>query len=53
MQWEFMVALALAIPFFAFPVLLWYLDIGSSYAAIQEARKRRFAPREGRVQGSG
>jgi len=43
MQWEFVVALVLAIPIIAFPALLWYLDIGNSYAAIREARKRRAA----------
>ena len=48
MQWEFIVALVIAIPIIAFPVLLWYLDIRRSYAAIREARKRRATRREER-----
>jgi len=48
MHWEFIVALVLAIPIIAFPALLWYLDIGRSYGAIWEARKRRAARREER-----
>lgn len=44
MQWEFMIALVLAIPIILFPVaFLWYLNIGGIYAAIREARKRRVA----------
>jgi len=41
MQWNFIVALVLAISIIVFPAFLWYLDIGGSYAAIREARKRR------------
>lgn len=42
MQWEFIVALVLAIPVILFPVaFVWYLNIGGIYHAIQEARKRR------------
>jgi len=48
MQWEFIVALVLAIPVIVFPVFLWYLDISGRYAAIGEARKRRLARREER-----
>ena len=48
MQWEFIVALVLAIPVILLPVaLVWYLNIGGIYAAIQEARKRRAAHEEG------
>jgi hypothetical protein len=44
MQWEFIVALVLAIPVILFPVaFVWYLNIGGIYHAIQEARKRRAA----------
>jgi hypothetical protein len=46
MHWEFIVALVLAIPIISFPVLLWYLDIGGSFAAIREAGKRRAAKEE-------
>jgi len=44
MQWEFIVALIIAIPIILFPVaFIWYLNIGGIYRAIQEARKRRAA----------
>ena len=47
MQWEFIVALVLAIPIILFPAMfIWYLNIGGVYAAIQEARKRRAAREE-------
>lgn len=47
MQWEFIVALVLAIPVILFPVaFVWYLNIGGIYHAIQEARKRRAAREE-------
>ncbi len=44
MQWEFVVALVIAIPIILFPVaFVWYLNIGGIYAAIKEARKKRVA----------
>ena len=44
MQWEFVVALVIAIPIVLFPaVFVWYLNIGGIYAAIKEARARRVA----------
>jgi len=44
MQWEFIVALVLAIPVILFPVaFIWYLNIGGIYHAIREARKRQAA----------
>ncbi|MBN2462350.1 MAG: hypothetical protein JXB43_01970 [Dehalococcoidia bacterium] len=44
MQWEFIVALMIAIPVILFPVaFIWYVNIGGIYHAIQEARKRRAA----------
>ncbi|MFC1974708.1 hypothetical protein ACFLVA_01695 [Chloroflexota bacterium] len=47
MQWEFIVALAIAIPIILFPAaFVWYLNIGGIYHAIQEARKRRAAREE-------
>ncbi len=47
MQWEFIVALIIAIPVILFPVaFIWYLNIGGIYHAIQEARKRRVAHEE-------
>ncbi len=48
MQWEFIVALVLAIPVILFPAaFVWYLNIGGIYAAIKEARVRRVARKEG------
>jgi len=46
MQWEFVVALAIAIPIILFPAaFLWYLSIGGIYAAIRETiRRRAIAP---------
>jgi len=50
MQWEFIVALIVAIPIILVPVVfVWYLNIGGIYHAIREARQRRRAAREERV----
>ena len=44
MQWEFVLALVIAIPIILFPAaFIWYLNIGGIYAAIKEARARRVA----------
>ncbi len=44
MQWEFIVALLIAIPIILFPAaFVWYLNVGGIYAAIKEARARRVA----------
>lgn len=44
MQWEFIVALVVAIPVILFPVAyVWYLNIGGIWGAIREARKKRAA----------
>ena len=44
MQWEFVVALVIAIPLILFPAaFVWYLNIGGIYTAIKEARARRVA----------
>ena len=50
MQWEFVVALVIAIPIVLFPAaFVWYLNIGGIYATIKEARARRVAhEKEGR-----
>jgi hypothetical protein len=48
MQWEFIVALVIAIPIILFPVaFVWYLNIGGIYAAIKEARARRAVREKG------
>jgi len=42
MQWEFVVALVIAIPIILFPAaFVWYLNFGSIYAAIKERRAAR------------
>ena len=48
MQWEFIVALVIAIPIILFPVaFVWYLNIGGIYATIKEARARRAVHEKG------
>ena len=47
MQWEFVVALVIAIPIILFPAaFVWYLNVGGIYAAIKEARAKRAAREE-------
>ncbi len=44
MEWEFIVALVLAIPLILFPAaFIWYLNAGGIYAAIKQARERKVA----------
>ena len=44
MEWEFIVALVLAIPIILFPAaFIWFLNIGGIYTAIKGARERRAA----------
>jgi hypothetical protein len=47
MQWEFIVALVVAIPIILFPVaFVWYLNIGGIYSAIRRARAKKAAHAE-------
>jgi hypothetical protein len=42
MQWEFIVALVIAIPIILFPAAyVWYLNIGGIYTTVKEVRARR------------
>ena len=42
MEWQVIVALAIAIPVILFPAaFIWCLNIGGMYAAIRKARERR------------
>ncbi len=42
MQWEFVVALVIAIPIILFPAaFVWYLNIGGVFQAAREARQAR------------
>ena len=44
MEWEFIVALVIAVPIILFPAaFIWYLNIGGIYTAIKEARAKRAA----------
>ncbi|RLC96466.1 MAG: hypothetical protein DRI40_03015 [Chloroflexi bacterium] len=44
MEWEFVVALALAIPIILLPVaIIWYLNLGSVCQAIRRVSKKRAA----------
>ncbi|MFC1961855.1 hypothetical protein ACFLWN_02275 [Chloroflexota bacterium] len=44
MDWQFIVALVIAIPIILFPVaFVWYLNVGGIVSAIKEARTRRAA----------
>ncbi len=44
MQWEFIVALVIAIPIILFPAAyVWYLNIGGIYTTVKELRARRVA----------
>jgi hypothetical protein len=48
MQWEFVVALVIAIPIILFPAAyIWYLNIGGIYAAIKQARARQVGRERG------
>lgn len=42
MEWQFVVALVVAIPVILFPAaLVWYLQISSIYEAVGQARARK------------
>jgi len=44
MQWEFIVALVIAIPIILFPAaFVWYLNVGGIYRAVQTALARKAA----------
>ncbi|MBA7706803.1 hypothetical protein ES703_115660 [subsurface metagenome] len=52
MQWEFVVALIIAIPIILFPVAyVWYINIGGIVATIKDARAARVV-REKAVKGA-
>ncbi|MCK4722949.1 MAG: hypothetical protein KAT75_06580 [Dehalococcoidia bacterium] len=47
MQWEFIVALVIAIPIILFPAaFVWYLNIGGIVQAIQKVTRKTKAVRE-------
>lgn len=47
MEWEFIVALVIAIPVILFPAaFVWYLNIGGIIQAVREAKQARVARKE-------
>jgi len=49
MQWQIIVALAVAIPIILFPVaLVWFLNVGGILAAVKEAREKRLLRENGK-----
>ena len=47
MQWEFVVALVVAIPLILFPAaFIWYVNVGGLYTMLKERRKRKAAAEE-------
>ena len=47
MEWEFIVALVIAIPVILFPAaFVWYLNIGGIVQAVREAKHARVARKE-------
>jgi hypothetical protein len=48
MQWEFVLALVIAIPIILFPAaFVWFLNVSGIYTVIRETRKRRIAYEKG------
>ncbi len=48
MQWEFIVALIVAIPIILFPAaFVWYLNLGGITAALREAGAKKAAEEKG------
>ena len=44
MEWQFILALVLAIPVILFPAaLIWYLNVSGTYTVIRETQRRRIA----------
>lgn len=51
MQWELVVALAIAIPVILFPVAyIWYINIGGVVTAVRRVREKRVARNEGNLE---
>ena len=49
MEWQIIVALALAVPIILLPVaFVWFLNMGGVLAALKEARARRAVSEQGR-----
>jgi hypothetical protein len=49
MQWEFVVALVVAIPIILFPAaFIWYVNVGGLYTMLKERRRKKAAAEERR-----
>jgi hypothetical protein len=49
MQWEFVLALIIAIPVIIFPAaFVWYMNIGGIYVAVREALKKQAIHQKGK-----
>jgi uncharacterized SAM-binding protein YcdF (DUF218 family) len=49
MQWEFIVALVVAIPIILFPAaFIWYVNVGGLYTMLRERRRKKAAAEEKR-----
>jgi len=52
MQWEFIVALVIAIPIILFPaVFVWYLNLGWVFSHAKEAARKKKVAAEKEVRG--
>ena len=48
MEWQFILALVIAVPIILFPAaFVWFLNVGGVYAAIKETRAKRAAHEKG------
>ena len=48
MEWQFILALVIAVPIILFPAaFVWFLNVGGIYAAMKEARAKRIAHEKG------
>lgn len=48
MEWQFILALVIAVPIILFPAaFVWFLNVGGIYAAMKEARAKRVAHEKG------
>ena len=47
MEWQFIVALVVAIPIILFPAaFIWYVNVGGLYIMLKERRKKKAAAKE-------
>jgi len=50
MEWQFIVALIVAVPVILFPAaFIWYLNAGGMFHAVKEARAKKQAAKEAKA----